>query len=446
MGRWQRAAWIVWTTIFLVGVGRAGLYFTEHHRGVYDLYPETGGHWLRGEGLYDLASLNSLSAFRCHPLVAVGFVPLALLPPVLGSALLRLVNLAALALGLCWWGAKVMRGRGPERRAQWFLLVALAAGSPLLDIQVTLLTLGLMLITMAALAEERWNIAALALGVAVCCKAYPISLALVLSLLYPRRFAPRMLLSLLLLSALPFAFQSPHYVLAQYRGWVEGGLNQRHFDGAFQDVMYLWQRWVGPMRRGDYTLLSVAAGAFIALLACWRRRRIPAEALLESAFGMCCVWMMAFGPATEGKTYVLLAPLAALAVVRAREGMPAWARLAVAVSFALLVLAQLQHLFPWKQPIHKIGGQPLAAVLLLLVFARWRQPGAGGVTVQPIQEALPLVGRGSLGGGWRNAFSCSEISTRLALIWRSVARRENRTSSTVQSAAASSAVIQARAP
>src|SRR5207244_1552994 len=108
--------------------------------------------------------------------------------------------------------------------------------------------------------------------------------------------------------------------------WFQGGLNQRYFDGAFQDAMHLWQRWVGPMRRGEYTLISVAAGGGIAVAALFLRRRVATETLHEGVFGMCCAWMMAFGPATEGATHVLFAPVAALAVLRASEGMPVWSR------------------------------------------------------------------------------------------------------------------------
>jgi hypothetical protein len=232
-------------------------------------------------------------------------------------------------------------------------------------VQLTLLTTGLLLMTMAAVSEERWNVAALALAGAICCKAYPISLALLLGMLYPRRFAPRMIGALFLLSALPFAFQSVPYVARQYQHWLQAGLNQRYIDGAFvfQDVMYLWQRWATPMRRDDFTLLSIVAGAVVAAATLLRRRRVAPDVLLESVFGMCCAWMMAFGPATEGPTYVLLAPVAALAV------MPGWSRGAALVAFTLLALAQVQLWFPLNRPIQRIGGQPFAAVLLMLVYA-----------------------------------------------------------------------------
>ena len=378
MNRWQRTALAVWTTLVLGGVGRAALYDHERHRGCYDIYPQAGSHWLRSEGLFNREDADKLMDYRYHPLVAVGCVPLTVLPDPLGSAVLRVVNFAFLFVGLFWWGSKILRGGAPQRFAQWFLLIALAGGSSLFDVQLTLFTTGLLLIAMAAIAEERWNLAALALGVAICCKAYPISLALLLGMLYPRHFVPRMVAVLLLLSALPFAAQTAPYVVEQYENWLRVGLHQTYIDGAFQDVMHLLQRWVMPMRRNEYTLFSMLVGAAIALATLLQRRRVAPEVLLESVFGMCCAWMMAFGPATEATTYVMLAPMAALAVVRIHDGMSTWSRFAVVVSFTLLALGQLQLLFSLNRPIDEIGGQAFAAILLILVYARWRPAAVVG--------------------------------------------------------------------
>src|SRR5262249_40385354 len=144
--------------------------------------------------------------------------------------------------------------------------------------------------------------------------------------------------------------------------------------GWFQDAMYLWQRWIGKMERNVFTLLSVLVGGGIALTALLYRGRVAARDLQVSVFGMACAWMMAFGPATEGLTYVLLTPAAAVAAVRAwAGGMSRLARLVAAVAYGLLALAELQLLFPFHRPLHQIGAQPLAALLLLLVFARWGQ-------------------------------------------------------------------------
>ena len=82
----------------------------------------------------------------------------------------------------------------------------------LMDVQLNLITIGFILIALAAAAESRWNTAALAVSLACCLKVYPASLALVLAVVYPRRFALRWAAAMALCLLLPFLFQRPGYV------------------------------------------------------------------------------------------------------------------------------------------------------------------------------------------------------------------------------------------
>jgi hypothetical protein len=81
--------------------------------------------------------------------------------------------------------------------------------------------------------------------------------------------------------------------------------------------------------------------------------------------------MMAFGPATEGTTYIVLAPAAALMMMQGNR-MPGWRRWAAIGAYAILAAGQLQLLLPLGRPVHRVGAQPVAAVFLLAVFAGWR--------------------------------------------------------------------------
>jgi hypothetical protein len=329
-----------------------------------------------------------MTAFRYSPVVAVGCAPLALLSHPVGSAVLRLVTMLVLLIGLVWWGAKLFRSTdGPKGWGQWMLLTALAGGSSLLDIQFNVFYLGLILIALAAMSEGRWNLAALALALAVCCKVYPISLALLLIVIHPRRFGPRFAVAMLLLLALPFVFQHPGYVTAQYLAWPQGGLSPERTCADFQDVMYLWQRYVGAMNRGVFLVLSAAAGALLALIAWWRRHQLQGDAGLICLSGMGLIWMLAFGPATEGTTYVVLAPIGALAAVAAlQRRLPLWSRALGATAYGLLALSTLQLVLPINKPLIHIGAQPFAALLLLPVFACWHAPAFEN---RPAQTASP---------------------------------------------------------
>lgn len=391
MDRWPRISLIVWTLIVVAGVGRAALYHLPRHCGCYDVFADGGRHWRDAEPVYDLQHPDSLVVFRYSPLVAVGCVPLALVAAPLGSAMLRLVNLAVLLIGLAAWIRTVPISR--ENRAKWWLFVALAGGPALLDVQLNLITLGFMLLGIAAFTTSRFTLSVMALSLATCLKAYPIALALLLVLNEPRRFGPRLLAGLLTVLALPFAFQSPEYVTQQYRDWLVAGLNARYADGAFQDVMFVWQRWLWPMERTTFLSIAVLVGAGIGVLVLIRR---PSPAVI---FGLGCAWMMAFGPATEATTYVLLAPAAASAIVLSwTRATASWLRWTSGLAYGLLALSQAQLLFPLGRPLHHVGAQPVAGIMLLVVFAGWPSRRDGGTNKIADTVTLPAALGGRLTG------------------------------------------------
>ncbi|HVS36439.1 MAG TPA: glycosyltransferase family 87 protein [Gemmataceae bacterium] len=373
-GLWEQLAWALWVLLVLAAVGRSALYYVPRQQGAYPVFADGGRHWLRGEDLYDSQDPNSLCVFRYSPLTAVALIPLALAPDPVGSALLRTANLAAFLLGFGWWTRTAL---GPpfsrEHRAVAWLLCAGMACITLMDVQLNLLTIGFILITLAGVAESRWNTAALAASLACCLKVYPAGLALVLAAVYPRRFAARWLAAMALCLLLPFVFQQPSYVLRQYADWVRWGLNQRYrpeLDAGFQDGMMVCRRWLAPMSRTTYVWLEAAAGAAVALVCLWRRWRAPQSDLLACITGLCCGWMMAFGPATESQTYVQLAPVAAVFTVQAwAKPRPSWFQALVTACCVLLTLSQLQLLLPLDRPLHHLAAQPIAALLLMAAAA-----------------------------------------------------------------------------
>lgn len=371
---WVVAAWSVWIVLLFLALGRAALHYSPNHIGCFDVFADAGRHWLAGESLYDVGNPNYLVLFRYSPLVAALLTPLAWLPGPAGNALVRLVNLAVLLPGLWWWARTALpRTLTAKHVAIFYLLVAFLSLSPLMDIQVNSLTLGLMLMTMAAVAVERRNLAAIAVSMAVLLKAYPIALALVLVVLFPRRFVLRWLAAMVLLLALPLALQRPVYVWEQYKDWVSCMVHQPHPDGFFQDMMLFAHVWLTPISRQTYTWIELGSGAVIALILLIQQRRgMPRQSLLNAAFGLCCAWMMGLGPATETTTYIMIAPAAAAAMLLAWIlPQPTWFRALVTVAFALLAAAQLQLLVNIDRPLHRLAAQPFAALLLMIPLA-WR--------------------------------------------------------------------------
>ena len=382
---WQLIAKIVWLGILALSLARGMfLYDKEKHRGCYEVYSTTGQNWIDAKSLYQ--HKKATDPFRYTPLVTVLFTPLTLVPPAVGSVMVRLLNWLVLVLGMAWWSiGLVTDSRNEQRWAKWWLLSAAIGISSLLDIQFNMFTIGLMMISVAACYEKKWNLAAFASGLAICFKAYPIALALLLFILYPRQLILRLLGVLAILLLLPYAFQSSAYVTQQYREMLDEFLYERQFLLWYHDLMYLWNHWVGPMSRQEYTVLSILAGG-VSALAIWRLSyRVPTRDVLIGTFGVASAWMMAFGPASESTTYVMLMPAASLAMLQAWYGTSslAW-RLTALLAYLLLILSQLQMIIPLNDVFHQMGAQPIAALLLLPVFAYWPNSLAAKVEHQMI--------------------------------------------------------------
>jgi alpha-1,2-mannosyltransferase len=367
-----RATALLWTVLVVLAVGRAALYASPRHQGCYTVFADGARNWLAGQDLFDSINPNSLNVFRYCPIVAVLLAPLAWLSDPWGSAALRAVGLAIFLPGLWWWCRVALPHCLPRKAVSLcILLVAALCPNSLMDVQLNIITIGLMLLTMAALEANQLTFAALACALAVCFKAYPAALALVLSVLYWRQFSWRWLGAMAVVMATPFFFQRFDYVLRQYQDWIHYGLNARYVEDRFQDVMFLCRRCSVPMSRGTYQVVEILAGVGIAAVCLIHRwRGLPEKSLRNAAFGLCCGWMMAFGPATEATTYIILAPAAAAAAVMAWSlPNPRWFRLAIAVVCVLLSLSQLQLLFPLNKPLEHAGALPIAAMLFIVAVA-----------------------------------------------------------------------------
>jgi len=324
-----------------------------------------------------------LDRYRYSPAVAALFAPFSLLPDRVGGCLWRLLNAAIFLGGFAWWCAAVLPGwrslSQGRRAALWLLLVPVAVGS-LNNGQSNPLVAGLLLGTVAAVAERRWNVAALCMIAAVLFKGYPLAIGLLLAAVYPRRFGPRLALALAVGVLLPFLLQRPDYVANEYGSWLRlmGADNRK--DGpvscGYRDLWVLCQAMGLPLTRHVYLVIQLASAAALAA-ACvaarragWPRRRLLA---VLGALGTC--WMMLCGPATESSTYILLAPVLAWAVLDAWTNWDGWARYLPPLSFALLTVSSAACWFPVGKDLHTLGVQPWRPLLLTVGLVACHLPG-----------------------------------------------------------------------
>jgi hypothetical protein len=244
--------------------------------------------------------------------------------------------------------------------------------------QVNPLVAGLLLSTLIAFASERWTWAAAFVSLAFLLKGYPLALGLLLMLLEPWRFGPRLLVMVVLGLAIPFALQSPAYVVEQYNDWLARlGVDDRSAWPAYagyQDFALLLRVSVGPCPRSLAHALGLAAAFACAVAVLGLRwRGLDRQRLVLACGDLAIGWMLLFGPATETCTYTLLAaPLA----LRLRAGRPsAW------LAYGLLLSALMALWFPkeFSRPVLSLGVQPLGALIYLggVVVESWSAPVAG---------------------------------------------------------------------
>jgi hypothetical protein len=362
----------IWALAFLGCCART-LLLKVDKSSVYPDFFTAGYNWVHGNDLYVRGGPHE---FRYSPLIAAFFVPFELLPIKFGEFLWRSVNFFAFVGGLyycCETGIPRALSRC-QKCAVFLLCIPLAIGS-LNNAQSNPLVLGLMLISVAAVARRRWTLCATAVTLATCFKLYPIALGLLLVLLFPRRLAWRLLVCLAAAAVLPFLMQRAIYVMDQYTVWVHYLSSEDRQRGPigdwYRDFRALWRVYVATMSLGTYFLIQLATGALTALVCLVARlRKMPNKLLLAFTFSCACGWMTAFGPATESATYILIAPAIAWGLtLNATNDKARIRRVTYSVIFLLFVISQLAlNIHGGKAFRDRLQPLPLAGTLLLITL------------------------------------------------------------------------------
>jgi hypothetical protein len=235
---------------------------------------------------------------------------------------------------------------------------------------------GLIMIAFAAVCLERWTIPAVALAVAVHWKVYPIVAGMLLMLLFPRRFAWRFILALVILGLVPFLFQKPSYVIDQYWLWYDTRTADNRLayslNIAPRDLWFVLVRAAElPISQSVYRAIQAVVGLAIAGYCLWGRvNNLPTERLLAGTFSLVCAWMTLLGPASELYTYLLVAPAVSFELVAAfsKRSDPISRSLLVAAFLFLLGAILRVAFFPRYENVYVLSLQPVGA-LFFLVYA-----------------------------------------------------------------------------
>jgi hypothetical protein len=193
------------------------------------------------------------------------------------------------------------------RQTGAMLLVALpAAAGSIRNGQATVAMFGCMLLATAALADRRWTVAGLWLGLAVAIKPLAIVMVLLMAVVYPET-AFGLMLGIFAAFALPFLNPDPQAVVILYGDMIEK-LRVTMFPPAerfasFTGLLAVIGIGISDLAANLVRMAMAGAALILALRA--RRALMP----IDAAFGLLTVasaYLMLFSPRTEGNTYVML--------------------------------------------------------------------------------------------------------------------------------------------
>jgi hypothetical protein len=369
---WVRTAVLIWILILAFVCTRAVV--QPYKRTLFTTWEQAGGDWEKGHDLYRNSWGPDQDQFRYSPLTAVLLVPFHHLPIRLGGVIWRLLNAGVLLGGFALWLRAAPSPRTPRQQAVLFVLLAPLSLSSLNNGQPNPLIIGLLLAALTAVEGERWSAAAALVALATAVKVYPLAIGLLLAVVYPRRFALRLLLALVVAAVLPFACQHWDYVAAQYVQWLARLGKDHRWDWplhmAYRDLWLLIRLFHVPLTPRGYLGVQLgSAAACAALCLAARLRGWPQRDVLAVILVLGTCWMTLCGPATESSTYVLLAPALAWTVQRAEsERWPRLLGLMPRMALVLFLFCVVRGLWPGVNRIHALGLQPQAALLLCLAY------------------------------------------------------------------------------
>jgi hypothetical protein len=159
----------LWIAVLLGIWIRIGLF--SHSHDVFATYADAGRKWIASQPLYSYTR-----GFVYSPLVAAFFAPFAWLPISLGSVLWRALNAALFVGAIFWWLRAEINSRIPKS-SYWlvFLLILPLSLGNFNNGQVNPMIIGLLMVAILAAHEERWTLAAIAVGLSAYLKIYPLS-------------------------------------------------------------------------------------------------------------------------------------------------------------------------------------------------------------------------------------------------------------------------------
>ncbi len=397
---WLRIAINAWILLAIAASVKTVIEPERHT--VYTAFSHACRDWWDGNSLY------VDRAYYYSPTFAILMTPFAIWPDWLGGVLWNFASVGLLVYALRIFFRDVLsrkrgargEGRGTRdeeeaatdvRPARWPVLsdgaeglfqslVLIGTARSVWSGQSNAILVALVVLGAAAIVRRQWWPAAMFLAVPIYIKIWPVAVAGLFAVQWPKRIAPRLVVCSTGLALLPFLTTSPRAVAASYTGWYHCLTNRQvtqfRFPG-YRDAWTIWEQFQSPVDKRAYLIVQATAALATLAWCLWqyRRTRSPTWQAI-STIAIWSAWQLLFGPGTERLTYNLVAPALAWAVLsafQARRG-----RLWITATFLttyLLGLGGVERLltshFPLATALEPIG---------VLMFAAWliATQGRGG--------------------------------------------------------------------
>jgi len=298
------------------------LFFHPDRTGVVPAYRYAASHWRAGQSMY----AGGTHGFLYVPTFAVLFTPFNLIQPaVWGEILWRLLGFGLFGWAL-WKQAKVLstqHGRLGITAPTFLYISLLAVPASLASLnngQTNLPLSSVLVLSVLALRDERWNLAALLLSVGLILK--PIALApwLLTFAVFPSIRRP-LVLGGVAIFALGFLHPDPAYA------WQEQAEFFRKLAGSYTPDNLRVSDLFGALAKagcGMPKLLEKSLRASACLAAWgyvwWTSRRRGRLVGIWSLWVVTSLLLTIFNPRAETNSYVLISPLLAFVAIRCWQG------------------------------------------------------------------------------------------------------------------------------
>ena len=300
-------AWVMWFVAFAV-ISTIVWPSPLRHSVCWNYYQPAKDWWA---GL-DLYRFNyKIDGFLYLPQFALFYTPFMVLGHPIGDIVWRGLGLALLSTGVWRMAQMLAPGRVWIIFALATAAVLPAAVASLRNGEANLHIAGIMLQATVKLRARRWGWAAFWLTGGVVVKPIMIVMTLLAGAMY-RPVIVRLFIGGVLIAAVPYLFQSSHYVSVQYREYGHVMSVAAQPPDLYCNIRGLLGKMGWVMSQVFFQCMAAIAAVVTLGVCLVAKRRWPEPVCVKFLLGFSACYLMLCNPRTESNSYVIIAPVIAL--------------------------------------------------------------------------------------------------------------------------------------